>query len=169
MPDGDNRIRSVCDHCETIHYQNPKIVAGCIPVWEDKILLCKRAIEPRHGFWTLPAGFMENEETLEQAAARECLEEANARVKIEDVFSIYSLPHVNQVYMLYRATLLDLDFSAGDESLEVALYKEQDIPWDNLAFRTIEKTIQHFFADRQNNHFSIHTGTLTNNRFQNPD
>ena len=167
IPEGDNRTRAVCDHCDTIHYSNPKIVAGCIPVWEDRILLCKRAIDPRHGFWTLPAGFMENQETLEQAAARECLEEANARVQIGDVFSIYSLPHVNQVYMLYLSELLDLDFSAGEESLEVALYKEEDIPWGDLAFRTIEYTLKEFFEDRKNNTFRLHTGTLSkHNRYQ---
>ena len=107
VPEGDNRLRYVCDHCETIHYQNPNIVAGCIPVYGDRILLCKRAIEPRYGMWTLPAGFMENEETVEQAALRESAEEANANVRLEQLYSLFSLPHVNQVYMMYRATLLD--------------------------------------------------------------
>ena len=167
IPPGDNRIRAVCEYCNTIHYVNPNVVAGCIPVWEDKVLLCKRAIEPRHGYWTLPAGFMENQETLEEAAARECLEEANARVKIQDVFTIYSLPHANQIYMLYQAKLLDLNFSAGEESLEVGLYKEEDIPWGNLAFRTIEYTLKNFFADRKAGTYTVHTGALNkHNRYK---
>lgn len=157
IPDGDNRPRHVCDHCETIHYQNPKVVTGCIPVWEDRILLCKRAIEPRHGLWTLPAGFMENSETMEQAAMRECLEEANARVEIEGIYAIFSLPHVNQVYVLYRSRLLDLDFSPGIESLEVELFTEDQIPWSQLAFRTITHTLEFFFADRKAGEFSVHT------------
>ena len=167
IPSGDNRLRAVCEHCNTIHYENPRIVAGCIPVWENRILLCKRAIEPRYGYWTLPAGFMENQETLEEAAARECLEEANARVQIGNVFTIYSLPHVNQVYMLYLATLQEPDFSPGEESLEVALYNEQDIPWRDLAFRTIEYTLKNFFTDRKAGAYRVHTGKLNkHNRYQ---
>ncbi|MEW8208657.1 MAG: NUDIX hydrolase [Candidatus Thiodiazotropha taylori] len=120
VPDGDNRPRHVCDSCSTIHYQNPKIVVGCIPVWEDQILLCRRAIEPRYGLWTLPAGFMENGETSQQGAARETLEEATARVDVEGLYGLYNLPHINQVYLIFRSRLLDLEFAAGTESLEVA-------------------------------------------------
>ena len=167
IPKGDNRQRHVCDHCNTIHYQNPNIVTGCLPVWEDKVLLCKRAIEPRHGFWTLPAGFMENDETLEQAATRESVEEANANLEITSLYTVISLPHVNQIYMLYLARLLDLDFSPGIESLEVKLFSEDQIPWDNLAFRTIDFTLKRYFEDRKNSHFPVHTSFIEkHNRYQ---
>jgi len=167
IPSGDNRERHVCSHCKTIHYQNPKIVAGCLPVWEDKILLCKRAIEPRHGYWTLPAGFMENEETLEQAATRESIEEANANLDITGLYTVISLPHVNQIYMLYLARLNDTNFSAGTESLEVKLFSEEQIPWDALAFRTIDFTLKRYFEDRKNNHFPVHSSFIEkHNRYQ---
>ena len=137
VPAGDNRPRHVCDSCSTIHYLNPKIVTGTLPVWEDQVLLCKRAIEPRYGLWTLPAGFMEIGETTEQAAERESREEANANLEIQQLYTIISLPHIDQVYMLYRAQLSDLEFSPGDETLEVKLFREEHIPWQELAFRTI--------------------------------
>ncbi|NEX20163.1 NUDIX hydrolase [Thiorhodococcus mannitoliphagus] len=149
IPQGDNRERHVCDLCGTIHYQNPKVVVGCIPEWEDKILLCRRAIQPRHGLWTLPAGFMERGETTREGAARETLEEANARVEIGALYSLFNLPHIDQVYMLFRARLLDLDFSPGEESLEVRLFAESEIPWDVLAFQTIRETLDLYFKDRR--------------------
>jgi ADP-ribose pyrophosphatase YjhB (NUDIX family) len=165
VPDGDNRPRHVCGNCETIHYQNPKIIVGTLPVWEDKILFCKRAIEPRYGCWTLPAGFMENDETLEEGALRESREEANANLELEGIFSIFSLTHVNQVYIMYRARLLDLDFSPGSESLDVKLLDEEDIPWNELAFRTIHHTLENFLEDRKKGHFSVHTHNIhANNR-----
>lgn len=167
IPDGDNRERHVCTHCNTIHYQNPNIVAGCLPIWEDKVLLCKRAIEPRHGFWTLPAGFMENNETLEQAATRESVEEANANLEISSLYTVISLPHINQIYMLYLAKLMDLNFSAGIESLDVQLFTEEQIPWDNLAFRTIDFTLKRYFEDRKKNHFPLHSSFIEkHNRYQ---
>ncbi|MBU2331577.1 MAG: NUDIX hydrolase, partial [Gammaproteobacteria bacterium] len=147
VPDGDNRPRFVCDSCQTVHYQNPRIVAGCVPVWDDRVLLCRRAIEPRRGYWTLPAGFMENGETMQQAAERETLEEACARVRDLQLYTLFDLPHINQVYMFFRAELVDLDFCAGDESLEVKLFHQQDIPWSELAFPTIGRTLECFFAD----------------------
>jgi ADP-ribose pyrophosphatase YjhB (NUDIX family) len=150
----------VCDACDIIHYQNPKIVAGCLPVWDDKVLLCRRAIEPRYGLWTLPAGFMENDETTEEAAAREALEEANARLEILSLYTLISLPHVNQVYVMYRARLLDQGFSAGAESLEVRLFHEHEIPWERLAFRTIEQTLRHFFADRSRGRFGVYSSAI---------
>jgi ADP-ribose pyrophosphatase YjhB (NUDIX family) len=110
IPPGDSLPRDVCDACGTIHYTNPRMIVGCVPVWEDKVLLCKRAIEPRRGLWTVPAGFMENGETLDKGAARETLEEANARVEIGALYAVYNIPHVNQVYLLFLAKLLDLDF-----------------------------------------------------------
>lgn len=161
IPEGDNRPRHICEHCDVIHYQNPNIVAGCLPVWKDQVLLCKRAIEPCSGLWTLPAGFMENEESLEEGALRESHEEANANLEIESIYSIISLPHINQVYILYRAKLLDLDFYAGPESLDVQLFKEDEIPWEQLAFKTIEKTLKHYFEDRKKGTFSIHHGVVS--------
>ena len=160
VPDGDSMPRFVCDHCHTIHYQNPKMVVGCLPEWEDNILLCRRAIEPRHGLWTLPAGFLENSETAPEGAARETLEEANARVEIGELYTFTSLPHISQIYVIFRARLLDLDFSAGAESLEVRLFAEAEIPWEALAFRTIQFTLERYFADRRRGEYSLHVGTL---------
>jgi ADP-ribose pyrophosphatase YjhB (NUDIX family) len=151
IPEGDNRPRYVCAQCETIHYHNPKLVVGSIPVWdidgEVKVLLCKRAIEPRHGFWTLPAGFMENNETTAQAAVRETEEEAGADIEIGELFSLLNVAQVHQVHLFYLARLRSLDFAAGIESLEVGLFAERDIPWDELAFPTIRKTLELFFED----------------------
>lgn len=161
LPQDDHRERHVCTVCNTIHYQNPKIIAGAIPQWRDgRILLCRRAIEPRHGLWTLPAGFMENGETTTQAAARETLEEANARIDVLDLYAMYNLPYINQVQLLFRATLLDLDFSPGVESLEVGLFAEDEIPWDELAFRPIRSTLQNFFADRRQGEFKFRNADL---------
>lgn len=159
-PPGDTLPRHVCDVCGEIHYVNPKIVVGAIPEWEDRILLCRRAIEPRLGYWTLPAGFMENAETTAAAAARETLEEACARIAVGEMFSLINVPHISQVHIVYLAELLDLDFRPGDESLEVALFAEEDIPWDHMAFRTISLTLQHFFADRRKGRFSFHACDL---------
>lgn len=160
IPPGDNLPRSVCEQCETIHYENPRLIVGCIPEWEDRILLCKRAIEPRVGMWTVPAGFMENGETTAAGAQRETLEEANARVEIIAPYALYNIPHINQVYLLFRAKLLDLDFSAGAETLEVELFEEEGLPWDQLAFATVRNTLRHYFADRQDGEFRFHTGTI---------
>jgi ADP-ribose pyrophosphatase YjhB (NUDIX family) len=149
IPDGDNRERFVCDTCNTIHYSNPKIVAGCIPEWQGRILLCKRAIEPRYGLWTLPAGFMENGETTEQAAMRETWEEARARVVINSLYGLFSIPHISQVYMFYRGELVNGAFSAGTESLECDLFAEPDIPWDQLAFPVVKETLSRYYVDMQ--------------------
>jgi ADP-ribose pyrophosphatase YjhB (NUDIX family) len=160
VPDGDNRPRHVCVSCSTIHYQNPKIVVGCIPVWQTKILLCRRAIEPRYGLWTIPAGFMENGETSQQGAARETFEEAYARVEIEGLYTLFNLPHINQVYLLFRSRLLDLDFAAGEESLEVRLFDEQEVPWDRLAFPVIKESLRLFYADRKTGQYPLRGGTI---------
>ena len=160
IPAGDALPRYVCDACNTIHYQNPRMIVGCVPVWEDKVLLCKRAIEPRRGLWTVPAGFMENGETLDKGAARETLEEANARVEIGALYAVFNIPHVNQVYLLFLAKLLDLDFHAGEESLETRLFRENEIPWDQLAFATVRNTLTHYFSDRARQHFGFHLGTI---------
>lgn len=160
IPPGDSLPRHVCDHCGAIHYRNPRLVVGALPVWEDKILLCRRAIEPRHGMWTLPAGFMENGETVAQAAMRETREEANANILLGEIYTMISVPHINQVHVVYRATLLDLGFSAGQESLEVRLFDESEIPWDEIAFRTIALTLKHYFEDRRSGVFGFHPGDL---------
>ena len=161
IPEGDNLPRFICEHCDIVHYQNPKLVVGCLPVYKDQVLLCKRAIEPSYGLWTLPAGFMENQESLEEAALRESREEANANLDIQDIYSVISLPHINQIYVLYRANLLDLDFYAGIESLDVQLFNEEDIPWDQLAFKTIERTLKQFYKDRKNGNFPTHTSVIS--------
>lgn len=152
IPEGDNRPRYVCVQCDAIHYQNPKLVIGSLPVWESegelKVLLCKRAIEPRYGYWTLPAGFMENSETTAEAAIRETEEEAGANIELGALFSLINVAHVHQVHLFYLARLVDLDFAAGIESLDVQLFSEREIPWDELAFPTIRKTLELFFADR---------------------
>ena len=160
VPAGDNRERFVCAHCEAVHYQNPKIVAGCLAEWNGRILMCRRAIEPCAGLWTLPAGFMENDETTSEAAARETLEEANARVDLTDLYTVFSLPHVNQVYMVFRGRLLDLDFRPGEESLEVSLFDEAEIPWQAIAFETIRHTLRFYFEDRRSGRFGLHMGDI---------
>lgn len=157
MPDGDNRLRHCCNHCGAIHYQNPRLVVGTIPVWEDKVLLCRRAIEPRHGYWTLPAGFMENGETVADGALRETNEEAGARIVMGPLYSMIDVMHVHQVHVFYRADLIDIDFAPGVESLEVQLFTEAEIPWHDLAFRTVSLTLQHYFADRERGSFPLYT------------
>ncbi len=160
MPEGDTLPRYVCAQCGTIHYQNPKIVVGCLPEWEGSVLLCKRAIDPRKGLWTLPAGFLENGETLAAGALRETLEEAKARVVIDGLYTVISLPHISQVYVMFRCRLEDLGFGPGTESLEVALFREEDIPWDRLAFRTITRTLRNYFLDRKLGRFPVHVSAI---------
>jgi ADP-ribose pyrophosphatase YjhB (NUDIX family) len=160
VPEGDNVPRHVCAECGTIHYQNPKIVVGCIPEWEDQLLLCKRAIEPRYGLWTLPAGFMENGETVQQGAARETLEEAKARVEVGALYGLFNLPHINQVYMLFRARLVVPEFGPGAESLETQLMTESDIPWDEIAFPVIQEALQLYFRDRATGNFPLRAASI---------
>ncbi len=148
-PTGDNRKRIVCNHCEYIHYQNPNIICGTVVVHEDKILLCKRAIEPQYGLWTIPAGFMEIGETVEQGAKRETLEEADATAINLKLYCIYDIPVIGQVYMLYLANLQDGNFGAGLESLACQLFTEDEIPWSNMAFESSIRSLRHYFADRQ--------------------
>ena len=161
IPEGDTRLRYVCAHCQTIHYQNPNIVAGVLPVWGDKVLLCRRAIEPRLGYWTLPAGFMENGESVEQAARRETVEEACATLSDLHLYMMVDVPHINQVHIFYRADMATADFAAGVESLEVKLFDEADIPWSDLAFNTVRRTLECFFADRRRQEFAMHTDCIT--------
>ncbi len=160
VPEGDDRPRYLCDGCGTIHYQNPRIVAGTLPVSGSKVLLCKRAISPRKGYWTLPAGYMENAETTQQAATRETWEEAFAEVTLGGLYTLIDLPHINQVYMIFLADLIG-GFGPGPESMEVALFEEHEIPWDALAFPTIERTLRHYFADRENAAYPLHISKIT--------
>ena len=160
IPQGDTLPRWVCGACGTIHYQNPKIVVGCLPDWDGRVLLCRRAIDPRHGLWTLPAGFLENGETIVAGAERETLEEAQARVDVGSLYTVISLPHINQVYVMFRARLIDLGFGPGPESLDVRLFDEDDVPWNELAFRTIARTLRHYFLDRKLGEFPVHVSAL---------
>ncbi|EGG93347.1 mutT/nudix family protein [gamma proteobacterium IMCC1989] len=162
IPEGDNRDRFVCsdNNCGVIHYENPRIITGCLPTYQDKVLLCKRAIEPRYGLWTIPAGFMENGETTEQGALRESWEEAYANLKIDKLYALYNLPHINQVYFIYKAELLDTSFKSSSESLEVALFSEEDIPWEELAFTVVEKTLKRYFDDHKKQNFPLHMEDL---------
>jgi ADP-ribose pyrophosphatase YjhB (NUDIX family) len=160
VPPGDTLERWVCDACGEIHYQNPKLVVGTVPEREGRLLLCRRAIEPRYGYWTLPAGFMENAETVMQAALRETLEEAGAYVDVGAPFSMISVPYVNQVHVFYLARLRSLEFKPGEETLEVAMFSEAEIPWDQVAFRTVAATLRHWFADRGRGAFGFHAEDL---------
>ncbi|HXF94367.1 MAG TPA: NUDIX hydrolase [Nitrospiraceae bacterium] len=160
VPPGDNLPRFVCEACQAIHYQNPKIVAGCIPEWNGSILLCRRAIEPRSGLWTFPAGFMEIGESAEQAALRETLEEAHADVEIASLYAVFSLPHISQVYMVFRGLMRSPDFKAGAESLEVQLFAPETIPWGLLAFPVIQETLARYVRDLEQGCFMLHVGSV---------
>lgn len=160
VPPGDTLPRHVCPRCAAIHYENPKLVIGCVAQWQGDILLCRRAIEPRHGLWTLPAGFMENGETTRAAALRETFEEACARVEIDDLFCLVNVPHIDQVHLFYRGRLLEPNFAAGSESLETALFAEADIPWPQLAFRSVAYCLKAYFADRRSGRFVLHESAL---------
>ena len=159
-PADDNRDRATCTVCETIHYENPLNVVGTLPVWEDRVLLCRRNIEPRRGLWTLPAGFMELGESTAEGAVRETVEEAGARIELQDLFTLLNVVRVGQVHLFYRARLLDTEFAPGPETIEAELFAEADIPWDEIAFRTTKKTLEHFFADRRAGHFGTHVGDI---------
>jgi ADP-ribose pyrophosphatase YjhB (NUDIX family) len=160
VPAGDSRERDVCERCGAVHYANPRPVVGTIPVWQDTVLLCRRAIEPRYGKWTLPAGFMEVGETTREGALRETLEEARARVALGPLFTMIDVPYIEQVHVFFRAELLDLDFAPGDESLEVKLFTEPEIPWHELAFRTVAQTLRLFFDDRARGAFGTHVQAI---------
>lgn len=160
IPADDNRLRHVCSRCRTVHYQNPRVVAGCIPEWHGKILLCRRAIEPRAGRWTLPAGFMELGETTAEAAVRETMEEAHARVGEPELYTVMSLPHAGQVYIMYRAPLLDLDYRPGTESTHVELFEPGAVPWEELAFPTIHHTLACYLEDLAQGVFRLRAGDL---------
>jgi ADP-ribose pyrophosphatase YjhB (NUDIX family) len=154
--DGDTKPRAVCPACGTIHYENPLNVVGTVPVWGDKVLLCKRNIEPRWGKWTLPAGFMELVETTAEGAARETVEEAGAQCEMQALFTLINVPHVGQVHLFYRAQLISDQFDPGHETIEARLFTEEEIPWDEIAFGTVRETLLRFFADRKAGQFGFH-------------
>jgi len=151
IPDGDNRQRFVCESCNQIYYQNPKIIAGCLPLYKNRVLLCRRAIAPRKGYWTLPAGFLENGEAASEGARRETSEEANAKVKLSHLYTLFNLPHISQIYMFYIGELVDPDFSPGEESLETKLFLETEIPWKELAFPVVTLTLEKYFQNIKDN------------------
>lgn len=155
IPEQDDRERHVCDHCGVIHYQNPRIIVCSIPTWQNKVLLCKRAIEPRYGLWTLPGGFMENGESTQDAAVRETHEEACASIKVHDLYSLYNVMHINQVHLFFRSSLLSPEFAPGAESLEVALFSENEVPWQDLAFPAVASTLKHYFRDLSEGTFTL--------------
>lgn len=155
IPEGDDRERHTCTDCEFIHYVNPRIIVGCLPSYGDSVLLCKRAIEPRYGSWTLPAGFMENGETTAQGAARETWEEARAKVCDLQLYRVFDVPYISQVYMFYRCDLIDGSYGVGPESLETDLYTEAEIPWDEIAFPVVRETLKSFFDDRRRDDFPL--------------
>jgi ADP-ribose pyrophosphatase YjhB (NUDIX family) len=160
-PADDNRDRATCSVCRTIHYENPLNVVGTLPVWEDRVLLCRRNIEPRRGLWTLPAGFMELGESTSEGALRETIEEAGARIEMQGLFSLLNVVRVGQVHLFYRARLLDVDFAPGPETIEAQLFREDEIPWPEIAFRTTKRTLELFFADRRVGAFGFHAGDIT--------
>lgn len=165
IPEGDTRPRLVCPACGYIHYDNPKIIGGCILTHqvgnEDKVLLCRRAIEPRHGYWTLPAGFMEIGETMQDGANRECWEEAQAVGTDLKLYCLFDIPQIGQIHTLYLGKVENGKFGVGEESLECALFSEDDIPWDKLAFQSGIQALKYYFADRKTGKFPLHEMTLT--------
>ncbi len=160
VPDDDNRERAVCPVCATVHYENPLNVVGTVPVWGEQVLLCRRAIEPRKGLWTLPAGFMELGETVAAGALRETVEEAGARVEMQGLLSLINVVRVGQVHLFYRARMLDASLDPGPETIEARLFLEHEIPWDEIAFRTVRDTLQHFFACRRSDEYPVHFGDI---------
>jgi ADP-ribose pyrophosphatase YjhB (NUDIX family) len=160
VPADDNRERAVCPACATVHYENPLNVVGTLPVWGHQVLLCKRAIEPRYGLWTLPAGFMELGETTAQGAWRETDEEAGARIELGPLFSVLNVPRVGQVHLFYLATMTSPELNPGSETLEARLFAEDEVPWDQIAFRTVRETLQLFFADRRRGSFGTHCADI---------
>jgi ADP-ribose pyrophosphatase YjhB (NUDIX family) len=161
IPPDDNRERAICKVCGTIHYENPLNVVGTVPVWNDKVLLCRRNIEPRYGLWTLPAGFMELGETTAEGAERETIEEAGARIDLLGLYTVLNVVRVGQVHLFYRANLRDTDFAPGPETIEAKLFREDEIPWDEIAFRTVRETLLRYFEDRRRGVFEVHCADIS--------
>ena len=160
VPSDDNRERAVCPNCATIHYENPLVVVGTVPAWQDEVLLCRRAIEPRYGLWTLPAGFMELGETTAEGALRETVEEAGANVEMQGLLTVLSVARIGQVHLFYRAAMRDTTLNPGPETIEARLFREDEIPWDELAFRTVRETLMRYFADRKAGRFEVHCADI---------
>ena len=160
IPADDNRDRAICDACGEIHYENPINVVGTLPVWGDQVLLCRRNIEPRKGFWTLPAGFLELGESTSEGALRETDEEAGARITLGDLFTVLNVVRAGQLHLFYLARLHDTRFAPGPETMEAQLFREHEIPWDEIAFRTVRDTLRHYFEDRRRGSFSVHAGDI---------
>jgi ADP-ribose pyrophosphatase YjhB (NUDIX family) len=160
VPADDNRERAVCTVCANIHYENPLNVVGTVPIWQDQVLLCRRNIEPRFGLWTLPAGFMELGETVAQGALRETEEEAGAHVELGALFTLLNVVPVGQVHFFYLARMLDTHLAPGPETIEARLFREDEVPWDELAFRTVRETLRAYFDDRRLGSFSLHCGDI---------
>jgi ADP-ribose pyrophosphatase YjhB (NUDIX family) len=160
-PPDDNRERATCTACGEIHYENPINVVGTLPVWGDQVLLCRRNIEPRYGFWTLPAGFLELGESTAEGALRETDEEAGARIELQGLYTVLNVVRVGQVHLYYRARMLDTSLAPGPETIEARLFREDEVPWDQLAFRTVRQTLEHFFADRRTSGtFPVHADDI---------
>lgn len=160
VPSDDNRERAVCGDCGEIHYENPINVVGTLPVWGEQVLLCRRNIEPRYGMWTLPAGFLELGESTADGALRETVEEAGARVEMQALFTVLNVVRVGQVHLFYRARMLDPTLDPGPETIEARLFREDEVPWDELAFRTVRLTLEHFFEDRRKGQYGVHAGDI---------
>ena len=159
-PPDDNRERAICNACGEIHYENPLNVVGTVPIWGEQVLLCRRNIEPRYGYWTLPAGFLELGEGVAQGALRETVEESGANVEMQGLFTMLDVVRVGQVHFYYRARMLDTRLDPGPETIEARLFREDEIPWDELAFRTVRLTLEHYFADRRNGNYALHVGEV---------
>ena len=160
VPVDDNRERAVCGACGEIHYENPINVVGTVPVWGEQVLLCRRNIEPRKGLWTLPAGFLELGESTADGARRETDEEAGARIELQELFTILNVVRAGQLHLFYRARMLDTHLDPGPETIEARLFHEHEVPWDEIAFRTVRQTLEHFFADRRSGRFAVHAGDI---------
>jgi ADP-ribose pyrophosphatase YjhB (NUDIX family) len=161
VPPDDNRERAICTACGEIHYENPINVVGTVPYWGDQVLLCRRNIEPRRGLWTLPAGFLELGESTAEGAWRETDEEAGARIELQGLFTVLNVVRAGQVHLFYLARLTDATFTPGPETVEAQLFREDEIPWDEIAFRTVRETLRHYFADRRRGEFGVHTGDIS--------
>ncbi len=159
-PPNDNLERAICTLCGEVHYENPLNVVGTLPVWGDQVLLCRRNIEPRYGLWTLPAGFMEHGETTAEGALRETVEEAGAKVELLGLYTVLDVVRAGQVHLFYRARMLDTSLAPGPETIEARLFREDEVPWDQIAFRTVRETLVHYFADRRHGEFAVHVGLV---------
>jgi ADP-ribose pyrophosphatase YjhB (NUDIX family) len=160
VPADDNRERAVCPACATVHYENPLNVVGTVPVWGEKVLLCRRAIEPRRGLWTLPAGFLELGESTADGALRETDEEAGAQIELGSLFSVLNVVRVGQVHLFYLASMISPQLNPGSETLEAQLFREDEVPWDEIAFRTVRETLRYFFDDRRRGRFGVHCADI---------